>query len=134
MGFGALNTIKAQCNDELLGICYPTIGNYKFLKSYPVKMKKSKKGEPPMTGQNSIVLNSGVTYRFSACNASDYDGKIVVTLFSGSSMVSSNYNATSGTFYPGFDFQCKKSGVYYISFYFDGGKEGCSMILMSQKN
>ncbi|MEI7596440.1 MAG: hypothetical protein WCK02_11880 [Bacteroidota bacterium] len=124
----------AQCSDELLGVCYPAIGNYKFLKSYPIKMKKSKKGQPPGVAQNSIVLNAGVTYRVTPCNASEYEGKLVVSLYSGDAMVSSSYDPKSKTHYPGFEFQCRKSGVYYLSFYFDEGLEGCGMVLLSQKN
>ena len=132
--FGLNVVSKAQCSDELLGVCYPNIGNYKFLKSYPIKMKKSKKGDPPSVAQNSLVLNAGVTYRIAACNASEYKGKIIVALYSGSAMISSNYDPKTKTFYPGFEFACKKSGVYYFSFYFEDGLEGCGIVLLAQKN
>lgn len=125
---------KAQCSDELLGVCYPNIGDYKFLKSYPIKMKKSKKGDPPSVAQNSLVLNAGVTYRIAVCNASEYKGKLIVSLYSGSAMISSSYDPRTKNFYPGFEFQCRKSGVYYFSFYFDEGAEGCGMVLLAQKN
>lgn len=125
----------AQCSDELIEVCYPLLGDFKYIKSYPIKFKKSKKGTPPLSGKNVLVLNGGTKYKIVACNAEEMEGKLIMQLFqsSSSTLVGSTYDPTTKKHYNGIEFSCKMSGVYYLSYYFDEGKEGCSVILLSEQ-
>lgn len=133
IGLFSTGQVLAQCGDELLDICYPKIGDYKYIKSYPIRLKKSRKGEPPIIAKYAVVLNGGVKYKIVGCNATDFDGKIVITLYNGDTMIGSTYDYNIGKEYPGIEFECKKSGVYYLSFYFRDGKEGCAICILAQK-
>jgi len=134
LGLLSVKTVKAQCDDRLIEVCYPEIKDFKFIKHYPVKFKKSKK-DAPLTGKNVVVLNQGVKYRFVVCNASDYSSQLVLQLHqsSNNAMMSTTYDASSNKVYNDFEFVCKSSGVYYLIYFFQDGKEGCAVILMAEK-
>jgi len=128
-------TGSAQCNDELLNVCYPTIGDYKYLKSWPIKIKKNKKrGAPPTVLRFNVVLNGGYRYIFGVCNAEEYEGKAVVSLYSGNSLVGSSLDPRTNKDFGKFVFDCQKSGVYYVSFYFIDGEEGCAVGILGQQD
>ncbi|MBU0489155.1 MAG: hypothetical protein KKA07_07265 [Bacteroidetes bacterium] len=125
---------SAQCNDELLNVCYPSLGEFKYLKSWPVKIKKNKKkGAPPSVLRFNVVLNGGYKYILTACDAEEYEGKVVISLYSGNALVGSSYDAKTNKDYKKFIFDCKKSGVYYVSFYFIDGEEGCAIGVLGQQ-
>ena len=128
----AVNMAYSQCNEELVQICYPSLKNYTFLKSVPVKLKKAKKGEPPANLKKTFVFNAGVRYRITGCNASDYKGKMVIDLYSNEKLVASTFDSRSGNVNEGFEFDCKNPGVYFVICYFLDGQEGCAVTLISQ--
>lgn len=132
MILGLNSLAKAQCNDELAGKCMPDIGNYKFLKSFPVRLKETKKGAPLETVKFNVTLNQGVTYKIVACNASEFPGKAVISLNQGMKMLGTSYDATTKKHYPGIIYQATSSGIYSLSFYFEDGKEGCAVGIISQ--
>ncbi|PKP17892.1 MAG: hypothetical protein CVU05_14670 [Bacteroidetes bacterium HGW-Bacteroidetes-21] len=125
---------KGQCDDQLIEICYPEIGDFKFLKSYQVRFKKSKK-DAPLMGKNVLVLTENTNYRIVVCNASDYDGKLIFKLFqsSTSTMVGCTLDPSTNKIHNGFEFKCKSSGIYYLNYYFQDGREGCSVIMCAEK-
>ena len=133
LAIGLSNAAYSQCGEEMIEYCYPKLGDFKYLNNFPVKLKKSKKNDPPAVMKHSLVLNSGTKYRFAIYNATEYDGKLVVNIYSSSTLVGTSYDYNTGKYYDVIDFDCKKPGIYYITFYFDGGKEGCSMCVMGQK-
>lgn len=124
----------AQCNDELASKCMPDIGNYKFLKSFPIRLKETKKGAPLETVKFNVTLNQGVTYKIVACNASEFPGKAIISLNQGMKMLGTTYDATTKKHYPGILYQCTASGIYSLSFYFEDGLEGCAVGIISQAN
>lgn len=132
LGFTKLT--NAQCNDELTGKCMPDIGNFKFLKSFPIRLKETKKGAPLETVKFNVTLNQGVTYKIVACNASEFPGKSVISLNQGMKMLGTTYDATTKKHYPGIIYQCTASGIYSLSFYFEDGLEGCAVGIISQAN
>lgn len=131
---GFTKNVVAQCDDQLIEVCYPEIGDFKFLKHYPVRFKKSKK-EAPLTGKNVLVLNQDTKYKIVVCNASDYDGQLVFQLYQSStnSLVGTTYDPGTKKGLKGFEFICRASGIYYLTYYFLDGKEGCAVIMTSEK-
>lgn len=130
---GFSNAAHAQCGEEMIEFCYPKLGEFKYINNFPIKQKKAKRGDPPAVMKHSLVLNSGTKYRFAIYNATEYDGKLVVNIYSSSTLVGTSYDYATGKYYDVIEFDCKKPGIYYICFYFDGGKEGCSMCVMGNK-
>ena len=128
------NQVFSQCdNEELLDVCYPKIGDYKYVKNYPIQLKKTRKGEPPVVIKRAVVLNGGVKYKIVACNNNEYDGKVVISLYSGDALIGTTYDYNKNKEYSFIEYDCKKSGVYYLSFYFREGREGCALCILAQK-
>ena len=125
--------VYSQCNDQLQTSCSGGIGSdYKYLKNFPVKLAKSSK-EAPVSQKYQITLNSGTIYKFSACNAAEFEGKVILSLYYGMNPVASTYMADTKKHYPSIEFPCKMSGSYNLTFYFEDGKEGCAVGILSQK-
>ncbi len=130
----ALKNGFSQCNDNLLNVCMPNIGPNKFLKSYPVRLQASKQGAPMEQVKYNITLNSGVTYKILACNASEFPGKVIINLNQGMRLIATTYDEATKKHYPSLTYQCKMSGLYSLTFYFEDGKEGCAVGILSQQN
>lgn len=125
-------TVSAQCNDELVNQCALQAGDgYMYINNFKVRLEKQKKGKPAPIAKFSVVLKKDVVYRFNICNAKEFDGQAVLQLFDTEKMIASNVNMSSGKIYPGFDFICKKSSIYYVVMSFMEGKEGCSVGMVS---
>lgn len=128
------SNIFAQCNDELLNKCTPSIGEFKFLKGFPVRLNATKKGEAVEQVKYPVTLSSGVTYKIVACEAAEFEGKVIISLFMGMQLVGTSYDPNTKKHLAGILFPCNRSGVYNLSFYFEDGKEGCAMGVLSQQN
>ena len=130
----AAEIVKGQCDDQLIEVCYPEIGDFKFLKHYQIRFKKSKK-DAPLKGKNVLVLTQDTKYKIVVCNATDYDGQLIFQLFqsSSNSLVASTYDPATQKLHNGFEFVCRTSGIYYLAYYYQDGKEGCSVIMCAEK-
>ncbi|MBU0763547.1 MAG: hypothetical protein KJ607_01795 [Bacteroidetes bacterium] len=124
----------AQCNDELINICALDIGEATYLKEFKVRLKKAKKGKPAPVARFSVVLNKGTRYRFSVCNAQEFDAEAILQLYDSDRLLGSTFNVATGKTYKHFDFVCNKSAVYHLFFSFREGKEGCSVGILSFVN
>jgi len=129
-----MNQAKAQCGDGLLNVCHGKLGESKFLKSFPVQLAKQKKGDPLPVVKYTYVFNSGVTYRIFVCNAQEVPGKAIISLYHNDNMIGTTYLVDSKKHFPFIQFECKMSGVYSLSFYFEDGEEGCAMGIVSGLN
>jgi len=123
-----LNGLHAQ-SDELVNSCALNIGNATYLKDFKYKMPQSAVKPPPST-KNSVVMNKGTIYKFSVCNADGYEGKLVFELYDGPNKLISNLKP-DGTISDAAGFSCMKNGVYSINAYFQDGKEGAAVLVMS---
>ena len=121
---------KAQCNDQLLTIASEKLKGYNYVKDYKIKMKKGKKDNPPFQ-KTTMILNSGCRYKIFTLNAKEYDGKLIADIFSVDGAVASTYSNDSKKHYEAVEFNCKKTGVYYLTLYFEGAEEGCGICILS---
>ena len=130
-GLNAGNIVYGQCNDELLTRASTKLGDeFVYLKDVRVRLKESKKNQPPYTIKQSLVLTFGVTYKFVIQNAKEYDGKLVFSLFDMDGVVATNYSESSGKVYYEVLYKCKKSGVYNLTAQFKDGAEGCAVCMV----
>ncbi|PLX12900.1 MAG: hypothetical protein C0594_01905 [Marinilabiliales bacterium] len=126
-----MGSLFAQCNDELVNICALDIGEATYLKDFKVRLKKAKKGKPAPVARYSVVLNKGTHYRFSVCNAQEFEGEAILQLYDNDKLIGSTFNVATGKTYKAFDFICRKSAVYHLFFSYKEGKEGCSVGILS---
>ena len=116
-------------SDELVNSCALSIGNATYLKDFKFKMPQSAV-KPPPSARSPVVCNKGTVYKFSVCNADGYEGKLIIEIYDGQTKMVSNLKADN-TLGDACGFSCMKSGVYYIKAYFQDGKEGAGVCVMS---
>ncbi|MFW5793385.1 MAG: hypothetical protein ACOCWC_03805 [Bacteroidota bacterium] len=122
---------SGQCGDALLDICHGKLGDTRFLKSFPVELEEKKSdGSLPITRYN-MVFNSGNTYKIFACNASEFTGKVIISLYHQDRLMGTTYLVEQKRHLPHIQFNCGMSGVYHIDFYFEDGKKGCAVGVVS---
>lgn len=122
---------NAQCNNELTDLCLQEIGKATYLKEFPVKLKKGKRGKPPPYARYTIALKKGTQYRFNIKNDAANRSFAILALSDDYKVYGSTYNETEEKDYTTFDFYCKKSSTYYISILFKDNKEGCAVGMLS---
>jgi hypothetical protein len=121
----------AQCNDQLLSVCALDNGGATYIKDFKVRLKKGKKNQPAPVAKYQVALSKNTNYRFNACNATEFPGEAIIQLYDSDQLIGSTYNMTTGKNYKGFDFYCKKSGVYNVFISFKEGEEGCAVGILS---
>jgi hypothetical protein len=112
----------AQCNaEDLTNQCIPKLANgFNFLKSYKIDGEGGTKDKV----EYSYVFTKGTQYMINICAPNQPTDGIVVTLYD------SNRNkvATSkvnGQYISAIAFPCNATGIYYITYTFDGSKTYC---------
>jgi hypothetical protein len=121
----------AQCGDELVDDCASDIGDAIYLKDFRVQLEKAERNKPAPVKRISVVLNSGTKYKFSVCNAPEYEGSAIVQLYDNTRLLGSTLNLSNGKLYDSFMLACSKTGVYYIFVSFQDGLEGCAAAILS---
>ena len=124
---------KAQCNDELLSMAINQLTpGYDYVKDIKVRLKKSKKKGPPITVKQGLIFNKGQTYKVYARNANEFEGKLIFQLHNQKGVQGISY--ANGRHYPkGFTFKCTATGMYYLTYYYENGGEGCSVLVVAVK-
>jgi len=121
----------AQCGDELVDDCASDIGSATYLKDFKIQLQKAEKNQPVPVHRVSVVLNAGTTYKFSVCNAPEYEGAAIIQLYDSNRLLGSSLNLQTGKLMKEFMMQCSKTGVYYMFVSFQDGKEGCAAAILS---
>ncbi|HET8860179.1 hypothetical protein [Marivirga sp.] len=112
----------AQCNTEKhVEACIPKLSSgFTFLKSYNIDGQ----GGAKQKVEYSYVFTKGATYQIMICNDGQSTDGIVLTLYD------SNRNTVASTMYEGstlssIAFPCQVTGIYYITFTFEGSTNYC---------
>ncbi|GAA5026769.1 hypothetical protein GCM10011506_12750 [Marivirga lumbricoides] len=117
-----LNQAVAQCNTEkYIEACIPKLQEgFTFLKSYNIDGEGGAKNKV----EYSYVFTKGATYQILICNDGQSTDGIVLTLYD------SNRKAVASTKYQGstlsaIAFPCQVTGIYYITYTFEGSSNYC---------
>ncbi len=114
--------VNAQCNaDALAQSCVPKLQDgFTFLKTFKVDGLGGAKNKV----EYSYVFSKDTQYFLNICANSEPTDGIIVTMYdSKRQVVSTNYN--NGKFYPGIVYPCNATGIYYITFTFQGSSSYC---------
>ena len=122
--FGGLS---AQCNEQLVNKCYPTIDGYTYLKDFKFKLKAASEANPRPTAKFQLILSKDTKYFLTACNSGEYGEKVIFQLFDASGLLASSYNPQTKKHYESVEFVCKKSGLYYLAYTFEDNTQGCAI-------
>jgi len=115
--------VYAQCeNNTQTRECISKIQNgFIYVKSFPIDGKNGLKEKV----EYSYVMTRDTQYYLNLCTPeNDADGIIITIYDSERNPVSTNY--ADGRFFLALIFQCNATGIYYISYTFDGSKNYCA--------
>ncbi len=118
----SVNTSNAQCNAEAhANACISQLQDgFTFLKTFKVDGQGGAKSKV----EYSYVFSKDTQYYLNICNDGTETDGIVVTMYdSKRQVVSTNFN--KGKFYPGLIYPCNATGIYYITFTFEGSQNYC---------
>lgn len=113
---------EAQCNAEALAqACVPKLQEgFTFLKTFKIDGVGGAKNKV----EYSYVFSKDTQYFLNICANGGVTDGIVVTMYdSKRQVVSTNY--ANGKFYPGIVYPCNATGIYYITFTFQGSTNYC---------
>jgi hypothetical protein len=109
--FISANSLFAQCNtDPLVQKCSGKLGDFTFLKVY--KIDKVKIGE---SVEYSYVFSGNTSYMLSLCDDKGTDTGVEVSLFDSNRKLVST-NKLNGKIYPAITYNCKSTGIYYMTY------------------
>lgn len=112
--------------DSFLDQCAPSLGDYTFIKTFMVDVKKE--GEKK---EVSYVFSKGSTYRIVICDEGVKGNEMKVTLSDrNKKTISSNYLSSSRKYFPVINYTCTATGVYYVESSFKPSKTGCGVIIL----
>lgn len=99
------------------------MGDFRLIKDYRVSLKKNNKST------FAISLTKGLKYKFYPINHPDNDSKMIMTIYMkpGEVMKLASTQSSSLTHYPSIEFECGKSGKYYLVIHFEGNQKGCGV-------
>ncbi len=110
--------------------------HHNLMQEYEIYLMKKTKDMTPTAGIK-INLTRGMKYRFYAVNSTNYMGKIILNLYTSPSktqLLGSTFNYASKKHYEAIEFTAHMTGVFFLEFEFEGGKEGCAVIISSYIN
>ena len=116
------NVANAQCSaSELADNCITQLGDgFNFVKSFPVDGEGGGKNKI----EYSYVFAKGTEYSINICTDNDTPDGIVVSLYDSNRRMLTT-NAANGKIFKGLRYNCNSTGIYYITFTFDGSSTHC---------
>ena len=122
MYFFAASETSAQCSPEAhTNTCIPKLSQgFNFLKSYNVDGQGGNKTKV----EYSYVFTKGTQYMINICGSGGSNDGIIINLYdSKRNIVGSSVH--NGQQLSAFVYPCSTTGIYYITYTFDGSKEYC---------
>jgi hypothetical protein len=122
LNYATPSTSWAQCNaDTFSEQCIGKLpGGFTFLKSFAVDGQGGAKNKV----EYSYVFSKDTQYSINICaNGESTDGIVVSMYDSNRRRVMTNL--INGNFYDGIQYPCNATGIYYITFTFEGSSNFC---------
>ncbi|MFT4741054.1 MAG: hypothetical protein ACI9L9_001844 [Marivirga sp.] len=117
-----VSEVSAQCNTEkFVEACIPKLtSGFTFLKSYNIDGQNGAKSKV----EYSYVFTKGATYQVQICNGGEGTDGIILTLYDSSrkAVASTKYQ---GSTLSALAFPCNVTGIYYITYTFEGSANYC---------
>lgn len=114
---------NGQCNtDPLIQKCSGKLGDFTFLKVY--KIDKAKIAE---SVEYSYVFSGNTSYILSLCDDKGTDSAVEVSLFDSNRKLVST-NKLNGKVYPAITYNCKTTGIYYMTYSISDASCGVSVL------
>lgn len=120
--FLAGNVAQGQCGaSDLADNCIAQLGDgFNFVKSFPIDGEAGGKSKI----EYSYVFAKGTEYSINICTDGEAPDGIVVSLYD-SNRRKLTTNAANGKVFKGLRYNCNSTGIYYITYTFDGSQQHC---------
>lgn len=121
---------EAQCDPTAhTGACIPQLADgFNFVKSYEINGEGGAKEK----NEFSYVFARGTQYFLNICAEGEETDGIIVNLYdSNRKKVGTSY--ANGSFNKGIIYPCNTTGIYYITFTFEGSKNYCGGAVLGFK-
>jgi hypothetical protein len=129
--FTGNSVLKAQSSQNL-AICASNMGeDATYLKDFQVDLGEAVAGGQRPVAKFSMILNKNTQYKFLICNNPGSQGRAVMTLYDSNTQLASSYIEASKKEFPGFEFNCTKTGVYHVFISFLDGKQGSAVGILA---
>lgn len=125
-----LEEVEAQCDPSVhTEACIPQLADgFNFVKSYEINGEGGTKDKI----EYSYVFAKGTQYFLNICTEGDQTDGIVVSLYdSNRKKVGTSY--ANGNFNRGIIYPCNATGIYYITFTFEGSQSHCGGAVLGFK-
>jgi hypothetical protein len=121
-----------QATDSLVAKCAMNAGaGAKYLKDFRIQLGKTT-GKSDLRFKASMSLWKNTKYRFTMCNTDDSKGQLILSIKDNANkVVLSSFELKSGRIFPVVDFECNKSGIYYLNYDFLDGQQGSGVGIVS---
>ncbi len=122
LGMVLSTDVQAQCDANAQAeACISNLKEgFTFLKSFQIDGEGGSKSKV----EYSYVFSKDTQYSINICaDGSDTDGIVVTMYDSNRKMVATNF--VNGNFYPAIMYPCNATGIYYITFTFEGSANHC---------
>lgn len=115
---------SAQCDAEkFLNHCNSKLANgFTFLKSYHIDKGKAASGKV----EYSYVFSKDTNYMLTLCNKDGDPKNLAVSIYDQNrKLIYSSFDKKSNTFYPFIGYRASSTGIYYLTFTFEGDGPEC---------
>lgn len=130
-------TYRSGCDsDELYIQTLKKLSDFSLLKDYRIYLKNKKKADPTEIIYHPITLNRGVKYKFLSAESKEYEGKLIISLYTSANkkpdfLFATNYMKDLNKVYESIEFEVESTMNCLIAFSFKDGKEGCGVGISS---
>jgi hypothetical protein len=121
---------QAQCGEETYELALAQAGkDVVLVRDFKVRLKEGNKRNPIPSSRFSVLMQKGLTYRFTLSKDKYSIVEPVLQLFDRNELLGSTYK--QGKDYDKFEYICARTGNYQVLISVLEGKAGCAIGLMS---
>src|SRR5690349_8752684 len=125
--FSSVMMVQSQCDsDAFRDECTKKLQGNIFLKEYKINSRDAQKGGPI---EYSCTFNKGNNYFMSVCSGSSTVNMVVNLYDKDRRLLATSFDVRNQKYYPALVYRCTTTGIYYLSFAFNGG-EGCGVSVL----
>lgn len=133
----SFNSKGGDCNsDDLFKEALTKLSEYSLLKDYRFYSKGKSKNQEPEVIYYPITLNRGIHYKFLCAQSAEFEGKLVVSLYTVRNskpdfLFATNYKKDLNKVYESIEFDSGSTMNCLMAFSFKEGKAGCGVGISS---
>jgi hypothetical protein len=122
----------AQCNEEMYQLALSQVGKEVVLvRDFKVKLREGNKRNPSPASKFSVLMQNGITYRFSIAKDKTSTVEPVLQLFDKNELLFTTFDVKQGKSVVNYDYLCNRTGSYQVILSMHENKAGCAIGIMA---